>query len=319
VPTELHVPLESLEDLQLSGFLDQQGGNAERFIEKAIRKGHVRAHESANSTVIYHTGAKPFFEAIGEQGNRNRRWRQPYSIKIKLMGSDYVFAQLGHQYLATETEKLDYFSGNLGIDRSSCLGASTARKTAGPRRPDTSWTRFRSSSRARLARRMLWSVFAASKGRSQSHRASTLTCCSTEIRSLGWARSGWCTSQRMSPCLRVRRGFCRPCAGVSGLVRTESPSIRKSRDGWIIFTIVTCQSDGRRPRFDKRQLDQLSDELREFRGSKYEALYRHGQPQGEATVLNAMGLGGRLSGSLPTYLLTTDHRLFGDLWRMMPA
>ena len=71
--------------------------------------------------------------------------------------------------------------------------------------------------------------------------------------------------------------------------------------------------------FDKRQLDQLSDELREFRGSKYEALYRHGQPQGEATVLNAMGLGGRLSGSLTTYLLTTDHRLFGDLWRMMPA
>ncbi len=75
-----------------------------------------------NRTVIYHICAKPFFEAIGEQDNRNRRWRQPYSIKIKLMGFDYVSAHRGHQYLAAETEKLDYFSGNLGFDRSSFPG-----------------------------------------------------------------------------------------------------------------------------------------------------------------------------------------------------
>ena len=52
--------------------------------------------------------------------------------------------------------------------------------------------------------------------------------------------------------------------------------------------------------FDKRQLDQLSDELREFRGSKYEAQYRHWQRQGDAAVLNAMGSGGRQSGSFTT-------------------
>jgi hypothetical protein len=33
----------------------------------------VRVHESANRTQIYHVGAKPFFKAIGEQDNRNRR------------------------------------------------------------------------------------------------------------------------------------------------------------------------------------------------------------------------------------------------------
>ncbi len=32
--------------------------------------------------------------------------------------------------------------------------------------------------------------------------------------------------------------------------------------------------------FDKRQLDQLSDELREFRGSKYEAQYAMGSSMG---------------------------------------
>ena len=96
---------------QYTLFLGQErGGNAERFIERAIRKRHVRAHESANRTIIYHIGAKPFFEAIGEVDKRNRRRRQPYSIKIKLMGFDYVLAHREHH------EKLDYFSGTLGID-----------------------------------------------------------------------------------------------------------------------------------------------------------------------------------------------------------
>ena len=62
---------------QCNAFLGYQpGGSAEYLIEKAIRKGHVRAHESANRTVIYHICARPFFEAIGEQDNRNRRRRQ---------------------------------------------------------------------------------------------------------------------------------------------------------------------------------------------------------------------------------------------------
>jgi hypothetical protein len=38
------------------------------------------------------------------------------------MGFVYVLAHREHQYLATETEKLDYFSGNQGIDRSYLPG-----------------------------------------------------------------------------------------------------------------------------------------------------------------------------------------------------
>ncbi len=68
--------------------------------------------------VIYHVGAKPFFTAIGEEDNRNRRWRRPYPIKLKLMGLDFVLAHRQHHYLATEGEKLDYFVGTLGLNRS---------------------------------------------------------------------------------------------------------------------------------------------------------------------------------------------------------
>jgi hypothetical protein len=92
------------------------------FDRKSDSQTPRSGHESANRTVIYDIDAKPFFEAIGEQDNRNRRWRQPYSIKIKHTGVDYVLAHRVHEYLATETEKLDYFSGTLGIDRSYLPG-----------------------------------------------------------------------------------------------------------------------------------------------------------------------------------------------------
>jgi hypothetical protein len=71
--------------------------------------------------------------------------------------------------------------------------------------------------------------------------------------------------------------------------------------------------------FDNRQLDKISDELREFRGPKYEVLYRHWQRQGEGAVLNAMGLGKGLSGTFIAYLVTNDYRLFGDLVRAVPG
>ena len=63
-------------------------------------------------------GSEVVFKAIGEEDNRNRRWRQPYPVKVKLMGLDFVLAHQQHHYLATEAEKLDYFAGTLGLNRS---------------------------------------------------------------------------------------------------------------------------------------------------------------------------------------------------------
>jgi hypothetical protein len=121
----------------------------------------------------------------------------------------------------------------------------------------------------------------------------------------------------MSPCLRGRRGFSRPGAG-SGTGPNGipiDPEIRRRLDHFHDRDLLERRQTAS---FDKRQLDQLSDELRELRGSKYEAQYAMGRSS-EAVVLNAMGIAARQSISLTTYLLTTDHRLFGDLWRMMPA
>jgi hypothetical protein len=94
----------------------QPGGSAAGLIEKVLDNGHAKGTTYASNTHIYHLGARPFYAALGQEDNRNRRLRQPATIKNKLMGLDFVLGQPDRQYLATEQEKLDYFAGDLQID-----------------------------------------------------------------------------------------------------------------------------------------------------------------------------------------------------------
>ena len=147
----------------------------------------------------------------------------------------------------------------------TCLGASIARRTVESRPLGTSWTSSRSSSRARSARGLLWSVLLHRRGDQKAISFDTYLLHSTEICSLGWTRSGWCTSRRTSLCFRRRRAFSRACGGPAE-DRTACPSIRKSGDCWIMFHDRDLLERRQTASFDKRQLDQLSDELRESEG-----------------------------------------------------
>jgi hypothetical protein len=59
--------------------------------------------------------------------------------------------------------------------------------------------------------------------------------------------------------------FSRLCGGAAE-DRTACPSIRKSGDCWIMFHDRDLLERRQAASFDKRQLDQLSDELREPEG-----------------------------------------------------
>ena len=93
----------------------EPGGTAAALIEKLLAQQHAAAITAFNNTKIYHLGSRPLFQAIGEPDNRNRREHSPALIKSRLLGLDFVLARGGYRYLATEREKLDYFSGTLGI------------------------------------------------------------------------------------------------------------------------------------------------------------------------------------------------------------
>ncbi len=91
------------------------GGTAATLIEKLLAQQHAVAITAFNNTKIYHLGSRPFYQAIGEPDNRNRREHSPALIKSRLMSLDFVLAHRDYSYLATEREKLDYFCGTLEI------------------------------------------------------------------------------------------------------------------------------------------------------------------------------------------------------------
>ena len=92
------------------------GGTAATLIEKILANGHAKGTTYATNTHIYHLCARPFYAALGQEDNRNRRLRQPVSIKSKLMDLDFVLAHPDVEYLATEQEKTDYFTRRLQLD-----------------------------------------------------------------------------------------------------------------------------------------------------------------------------------------------------------
>jgi hypothetical protein len=103
---------------QYCEFLDKRvGGTAAALIEKVIDRGHGRVTTYANNTQVYHLSARPFYATLGQEDNRNRRERQPITIKTKLMCLDYVLAHSHQQFLPTEQEKIAFFERQLGIDR----------------------------------------------------------------------------------------------------------------------------------------------------------------------------------------------------------
>src|SRR5262245_3472010 len=51
------------------------------LIEKLKANRHCRVTVCRHNRMIYHLSAKPFYAALGEQDNRNRREHQPSTIK----------------------------------------------------------------------------------------------------------------------------------------------------------------------------------------------------------------------------------------------
>lgn len=97
---------------QFARFLGRaMGGTASTLIEKLMARGHARATALARSTILYHLRARPFYAALGQEDNRNRRHKQPLTIKNRLMALDFVLEHRDKTFLATEQDKTEYFAG----------------------------------------------------------------------------------------------------------------------------------------------------------------------------------------------------------------
>jgi hypothetical protein len=86
------------------------GTTAIQLVQRTSANRHSRMAVFPRNTGVYHLCSRPFYQALGDPNNRNRRRRSLPAIKVKLMALDFVLAHPDLDYLATEREKVEHFS-----------------------------------------------------------------------------------------------------------------------------------------------------------------------------------------------------------------
>jgi hypothetical protein len=291
---------------QYDAFLQRRcGGNTDRLIGKAVSQNHVRVHESANRTQIYHLRASRFFDVIGEEDNRNRRWRQPYPVKVKLMGLDFVLAHQQHHYLATEVEKLDYFVGTLGL-KHTYLPQRTYQSRSGL-----------------ITTRFFVDKFPVFLADASGAALPAVSFCYVDG-SVG-KPSGFSTYMGQYRALFGRLADVQviyvaadqhlfPKAGriFRRFYRNGGERLREHFRARDLFERRETTS------FGKSRLDLLREELVEFGGPEYEAVYQLWRKQGDSVLGGDRDALDDGSGHFATYRLDHHYELFGDLSSKVP-
>jgi hypothetical protein len=298
---------------QYAAFLQcQRGGNVERLLEKGVLRGHIRVHQSANQTQICHVGARPFFTAIGEEGNRNQRWRQPYTVKVKLMGLDFVLAHQQHHYLASEAEKLDYFVGTLGLNPSYL-----PQRIYGSRHGGNFATRyfidkfplFLSGASSPPSPVVGFCYVDGSVGKASGFYTYLLQYKDLFARLDNFGIIYMAADERMFP--KAERIFAR----VSGN-GTEAVTVPRNRDIERLrehFRARDLFERRETSSFGKAELDRLREELAEFGGPEYEALYYQWRERGDCILGSGADSPKKCSRGFATYRADHDYKLFGEL------
>ena len=83
------------------------GQAAVRFLAHAMAREHLRALPYGRHGQVFHLYARPFYAAIGEEDNRNRRPGEWDAVIRKLMTLDFVLANPTARFWATEEDKVE--------------------------------------------------------------------------------------------------------------------------------------------------------------------------------------------------------------------
>jgi hypothetical protein len=95
----------------------ERGKANDALCRKLLSRNHGKLVRSAGYAHVYHICGKPLFRALGQADNRHRRNHESFYIRRKIMLLDYVRAtRQGPQFLATEEDKVAYFSNTRGLD-----------------------------------------------------------------------------------------------------------------------------------------------------------------------------------------------------------
>jgi hypothetical protein len=285
------------------------------LITKLKANRHCRVNVYRHNRMIYHLSAKPLYDALGEKDNRNRRERQPSTIKNKLMGLDFVLEHPNRQYLATEREKLDYFVGTLKIAEAELP------------------TRWYESPRGRgAAGKHFVDKYPMFLSVPRDGTAPVVHFCYVDEGALTPDGFGTYLDQydRLLAALPDFRviyiaepsglfdGAGRVFEKFSGAGARPGKGINPATRQLLDYFEARREYEARDfSRFDTARLIRFREQKRQFAGQPYESLFGHWQAGGKAAVLGVLEPNSdpnqAPSERFSTYVLNHDYRLFGTL------
>jgi hypothetical protein len=118
---------------QYYSFAGREGGTlATRLLGKTLRRRHVRVIECGRGWHIYHLTSKSVYEALNRPDSQHRRIKGDAYIKSRLMVLDFVLAHLNTHVLDNEGAKVEFFTGECGVDEDAMPRSYIGRLTYFP-------------------------------------------------------------------------------------------------------------------------------------------------------------------------------------------
>jgi len=87
------------------------------FVRKVLEKGHASARPCLRNGKLYHLFARNLYEAIGKDNVRFRRKHSSEYIRTRLAALDFILGRLNFHFFETESDKVRFFTEQLGIDK----------------------------------------------------------------------------------------------------------------------------------------------------------------------------------------------------------
>jgi len=101
---------------QFDGYIGRvKGAISQHFLNKAERRGHVRALDYGQNRKVFHLYWKPIYRLLGDEDSQHRRVKGDLQVKIRLMILDYVLRHTREHFLETEQSKVEFFTRSCGL------------------------------------------------------------------------------------------------------------------------------------------------------------------------------------------------------------
>lgn len=280
----------------------QRGGGDARVIARLTEAKHVTVQSFRHGRMVFHLCSKPFYAALGEADNRNRREHQASTIRVRLMALDFVLSHPGYQYFVTETEKTAYLRSSL----------------QSPDAPLPS-RRFASRDRSQSTQRFFVEKFPIFVNPSLA--APVASFCFVDA-GLDGLQAFWTFLSQYTPLFRALPEFHVVYASPDATVfpRAEkkfgkflwgsTPTDPRTQQILDHFRDRQLFEQRQTKGWDVTRLGRLRDELAQFSGSHFDYLFEQWRQRGDGIL---KGPASSLNGTVSTFHLEHDYDLLGTL------